>query len=433
MAANVRKFLTITGSIVLLTAAVLFVTEVGARIWLNQFASSEAFRRFASVDQFRVREAAQDHTVLRFSPHRYIGYIPSPNYRAPEGTVRHNSLGFRSPEFPMEKPEGEFRILCLGASTTYGLYPKDLEGIAELMALLRESDGKPTPELNEAIREATGMGNLEDLAYNMHYPGVLEGILQERGHDSVRVINGGCFGYTTWDTLANFQFRGLDIEPDLVITYHGYNDIHSRLVWPPERYRGDASGAIGHSPGLERNVAWYERLTSFRIPRIALGYADPPISLHATFSRPQPTFKMWTYHNQLIEGRYPEGFFRNHPVSEILDTNPPIYFRRNMENIVAIARKQNVTPVLLTFVYFDGDDRSPFNTPEYEDAVAEHNDVIREIARAGDAPLLDLAAGFPGEAEHFSDVVHMTQSGGREMATRIADFLEAQGLLPDRE
>ena len=62
---------------------------------------------------------------------------------------------------------------------------------------------------------------------------MLEKILVEKyKYENIEVINAGVPGYTSWETLINFQFRVLDIEPDLIIIYHGTNDTHARLVLP---------------------------------------------------------------------------------------------------------------------------------------------------------------------------------------------------------
>ena len=55
--------------------------------------------------------------VSRWAPHPYLNYYPAPNYRS--GLRSHNSLGYRGGEFTVEKPDGTYRIVALGGSTTY--------------------------------------------------------------------------------------------------------------------------------------------------------------------------------------------------------------------------------------------------------------------------------------------------------------------------
>lgn len=98
-----------------------------------------------------------------------------------------NSLGFRDLEFPVEKPEGSFRILALGDSFTYG------SGV-----------------------------QLEDT-----WPQVLEQELSDRQPGTVEVINGGFAagshwppGYVDW-----LRSDGLAFQPDLVILGLCLNDM----------------------------------------------------------------------------------------------------------------------------------------------------------------------------------------------------------------
>ncbi len=61
--------------------------------------------------------------------HPYSSYAMKPGYVSYDDNgnidVSINSLGFRGPEITREKPEGMFRIVALGASTTYGIYVSD--------------------------------------------------------------------------------------------------------------------------------------------------------------------------------------------------------------------------------------------------------------------------------------------------------------------
>ena len=66
--------------------------------------------------------------------------------------------------------------------------------------------------------------------------------LAERTGIDVDVINAGLASWTSYESMINFELRLLDLEPDLLIMYHAVNDLHARMVWPPQAYRGDNSG-----------------------------------------------------------------------------------------------------------------------------------------------------------------------------------------------
>ena len=168
--------------------------ELGWRIYLPNFASSEHAGRWGQLGELPPE-------ALKYRPHPYLAYGCNPNYRSSDGLNRHGWPGVRGEDVP-PKAEGEFRIVCVGGSTTYDSKISDW-------------------------RDA--------------WPAQLERELRERGRAEVRVINGGVSGYTSWETLANVTHRLLPLEPDLLIVHHAMNDVPPRLV-PPEEYRSDNRG-----------------------------------------------------------------------------------------------------------------------------------------------------------------------------------------------
>ncbi len=122
--------------------------------------------------------------------------IFSPNQRVTEGTgtrfahaTRIDSLGYRGADFPRRKPAGEFRVLYVGDSFTYGHNVADDQ---TLPAQLQR-------QLSQVCRRA-------------------------------QVINAGLSGSTIvgQDTMA---LRGLTLMPDLVVLMYHENDI-DELIGP---------------------------------------------------------------------------------------------------------------------------------------------------------------------------------------------------------
>jgi len=111
-----------------------------------------------------------------------------------------NSGGFRDREFPRKKEPGEFRIIVLGDSTSWGW------GVP---------DGAPYPRILEELlagKEKTG---------------------------SFEVLNGGMPGYTSFQGMLLFRTELSRYSPDLVITYFGVNDCTSR-----QGIKGDADRGL---------------------------------------------------------------------------------------------------------------------------------------------------------------------------------------------
>jgi hypothetical protein len=109
------------------------------------------------------------------------------NRRGVSGGIpfRTNALGMRDDDFPIEKPVGERRVLCMGDSTTFGMSER-----------------------------------LED-----SWPKVLERMLASEHHDDVRVINGAGVGRHPHFQLKLFTERYWEVRPDVVAVGFCLNDV----------------------------------------------------------------------------------------------------------------------------------------------------------------------------------------------------------------
>lgn len=389
----------LSSRILLVLAAVMTtfgLLELSARVWLTRIADEETFVRYASIPQLERRfgEGLLDLAARRgktpYSPHRYLGYYPTPNYE--RGPNRHNSLGYRGEEFPRVKPPGEFRIACLGGSTTYSAAVID-------------------------YREA--------------YPFVLERAFEGAGFANVRVINAGGAGWSSLESLINLQFRVLSANPDMVLVYHGINDVHPRLVWPPERYLADNSGK--RVPNVSSLVVAgpLEHSTLLRYLLIRSGRIQPHSSFRRTVDNAADSYYGDLFEQQWRAGTYPDGKFREVSAGEMFRANPPIHFRRNLQSIVAVARRHDVVPVLLTFAFLPGVKGMPHvSSQEYLTALAESNSVVRQVAAEEGVALIDVERRLPRDPKLFADGLHMTPAGQRARALLIARELTRMGLVP---
>ncbi len=341
--------------------------EIGARLWLNFLATPEQYDRyvlFTSID-------AQD---FAWTPHPYLTYYPTPNYR--KGFTSHNSLGYRNDEFSLEKPGGVYRIVALGGSSTYDVSIKD-------------NAGTFTAQLERLLKE-------------------------DYGYQNVQVINAGVPGYNSWEILVNLEFRVLDLDPDLVIIYENTNDVHARMV-EPSAYRGDDLGR--RQAWQVPPVALWEQSALLRIVSRTMNVTRQ-VSIDDFVS--SPTYVSWPFEYRLSED--------NLDPAEILKENPPIYFRRNLENMSAIAKEQGVTILLTTWAH------SPYlkdyaAQDHYQHGFQENNDVVQEVAADQQVPLFDFAEVMPQEAIYWADGRHVNEAGALVKARLFAEFIHEQGLI----
>ena len=113
-----------------------------------------------------------------------------------------------------------------------------------------------------------------------------------------------------------------------------------------------------------------------------------------------------------------------------LVANSPIYFERNIRNLVTLALAHNVQPLISTWVYNVEADRPQL----WRQSIAQHNAVMRLVATEMDIPNIDLAADFPVDDSYWElDGVHLVAAGTYEQASRYAAFLDASGFLPKME
>ena len=343
--------------------------EIGARVWLKYLTTPAQYDRYVLFTSLEAKDYA-------WTPHPYLAYYPTPNYR--KGRTSHNSLGYRSDEFPLEKPDGVFRIVALGGSSTYDVSIED--------------------------NAKTFTAQLEKLLHD------------DYGYQNVQVINAGVPGYNSWEILVNLEFRVLDLDPDLVIIYEGTNDVHARLV-EPYAYRGDDFGR--RRAWQPPSVALWERSALFRILSRTMNITRQ-VSVDDFVSA--PTYVSWPFESRLNE--------KNLDPAKILEENPPIYFRRNLENMIATAKEQEVQILFSTWAHSPNlNDYA--SEGYYQQGFRENNDVVKEVAVSHDIPLFDFAAVMPQDAMYWADGRHVNEAGALVKARLFAEFIHDHGLIDE--
>ena len=73
------------------------------------------------------------------------------------------------------------------------------------------------------------------------------------------------------------------------------------------------------------------------------------INVNRTIDRRAETFYAGDFDSQVRRHTYPAGIFKDVPAAEMLKINKPIYFQRNIENIVAMAQARGIEVILPTF------------------------------------------------------------------------------------
>lgn len=229
--------------------------------------------------------------------------------------------------------------------------------------------------------------------YPESYPDIVEHLLRQNGL-AVDAVNLSMAGYGTHQGRALAERHGPALEPDAVVVYYGWND-----HWL-------AYGAVDRDkPGSLRKETLYRRSRLLQLlRRLAVS----------------------------------SGVKRDAAALESVRVPAP-HYRENLEAIVA---RFDVPVVLVTAP----SSHRELGVPDYLVAKgfardkgtvvalhAQYNAIVREVAHASGAHLLDLDALFQsGEdlrAAFTEDGIHLTEAGRWALARRVEGFLRANELL----
>jgi hypothetical protein len=174
----------------------------------------------------------------------------------------------------------------------------------------------------------------------------------------------------------------------------------------------------------------FEYSSLIRYFMIRAGLVKPHSSIDRHISRAPPTYYAGEFHSQKSRGIYPEGIFKETSVKGMLAANKPKYFKRNIENIIVIAKHRGIKPVLATFAHSPFfEDTATSSSEEYISAYAEMNQVLKEISSEMNVNLFDFAGVFPTDKRYYIEGVHVNAEGVRLKAKLFADYLIESGLV----
>ena len=329
----------------------------------------------------------------------YTTFQPNSVYRyksARDVTIKMhiNSDGFRDPEdFIKPKPQGTFRVIALGESSTFGLANSD---------------------------ENT-------------YPAILERRLQERMPDwKVEVYNLGIPHFRSNHILAAARAELRSLEPDIVTLYAGYNNA---MVLPTASQPG----------GLYRAKDWFKHHSvTYRAmhPYIATSYQK----ISGMLKRDIVGLPHLGLPVELPAARVTQR--RAEARAE---------YRRDLDSIVAVVRATGavLVPVTQTFTltrlpgarlpgpyrpyleevaHVDSLLTASGSIPAPYTTLLVHRDILeefREAATRHHLPLVDGVGALDREREIvMASFVHLTDEGNQRLAAAIESTFVSARLLP---
>jgi len=282
-----------------------------------------------------------------------------------------NSLGYRGPEL---RPGG-VRIVCLGASETFGLY---------------ETSGEEYPrELERKLNE-------------------------EAGRELFQVVNAAYAGETIGTATHRLRKIVEQVHPSYAVIYPS---VATYVSLPPTTEATAAGDPGGTEPKQPENH--FEWRTGGRL-RSLLKEALPDVV--------QTRLREWQ--TKELERQY--------AVMDRISEENVIRFQGDLTKLVRALRDHGVEPVLVThataFAKNSADwDRNLLLTWRkfypmlkengFIDMEKRMNDAIRNVAAGQRVLLIDAANEIPPDRPYFADFSHFTSAGAEVMARCLADGL----------
>lgn len=307
-----------------------------------------------------------------YKPHAVMGNVQASPYPLHKGrfeirAVRTNNIRFFYEDVEPRKQPGTVRVMCLGASTT--------------------------------ANSIWAVGDPKEYAYPLC---LREALARSLGAGRCEVLNCGMGGWTSAEILVNFALNLIDLRPDVVIFYHGLNDLEASLTAPFAPDYAHSRKNFGEAYARIRLASYLPNLRAWKsyayLKGRFLGFGNVRWDLLSSV-RAKPA----DLDNPFMG----------------LETE-----RRNIEHLIHLCRANGIDVILSTFAYHVyhqvRDDRRIL---KYQEGVRMENDMLRGLAGCHSLPLVDIAALIPDDDAYFVDTVHFTPAGMQFLADRFASRL----------
>lgn len=312
-----------------------------------------------------------------------LGYALQENYRGPgpelygiprQILISVNALGFRGKEIAKPTSNQTRRILLLGDSCTFGLGLQSEETFATISENLLNADARA----------------------DLHY----------------EVINAGVSGYTSYQGLQMLKHRGLDLKPNFVVIYFGWNDhwfsdygvpdhinIPKMKPFVEQRVQNKKNNVL-------RNLRLYQKLTDFLL-------------------RLQDSSK--------------HKAKQTRPAQEVYRVPLP-QFEENLREMIALSRQQGAEPILVTPAhgFFKGSIPKDYLVENFmkrdDSLIALHEsyiDAVRKVGSETNTRILDLEQFFADAGRKNLmelDGIHPNATGHRILARELVKMIQNNKL-----
>jgi lysophospholipase L1-like esterase len=283
-------------------------------------------------------------------------FRPSTRNRLYDSEICINSLGFRGKEFSQQKTN-TYRIIALGESTTFGVTVS--------------RDHRPWPELLE------------------------ERLRTLKTEKPVEVINAGFPGRTLPENVFRLKHELLALQPDMIISYHGFNGFNMLNSAIPSASGSPAPEYKPRPSRLLAAVEYHVKLSAYRRKRMAPG--SPAIDFAES-----------------MKSAYADAY---RELIRIARTNQIRLVLGNYSMAVNASSDPNVVEFY----------RGPYPAVRAQIKANEaHSVIVQALAAENpDVRFVDTQPRMDGKHRYFIDLMHFSKEGDEQMADMFFEAIKA--------
>ncbi len=285
-----------------------------------------------------------------------------------------NGLGLRGDDIALEKPNGRFRVICVGASETFGLF------------------------------EAPGH----------EWPRQLEADLRLAGRD-VEVINGAIAGMTLPQRIRHLQHRLLQLKPDLVVfmvEYGSYAGLTQENLVRRRTVRPELPQREGIVEGL-KSIRIVGRMKDVVLPRLPDVVRDPITRNERSVRISMQQRALGKDFRSFVHVRPFEAEILERDLGELVTLTEQAGVRLVLTSPAMWFTERNQTEMYLSWPYLDA--------TWWQEARATLPSVVNAFAEKRHIPFVDLSVAVAGrEPELMRDFFHFSDRGAEQVAGAVA-------------
>tara|TARA_R100001230_G_C5672437_1_gene177521 strand:- start:143 stop:1186 length:1044 start_codon:yes stop_codon:yes gene_type:complete len=270
-----------------------------------------------------------------------------------------NNFGHFGENFNLKKDK--IRILCLGASTT--------------------------------------ANNISDGKKDYTYPSILEEYLNNKSDNQFEVLNCGIGGWTSVDIFINFILNLEELDPDYIILYHGYNDLHLYLM-------DDFCADYQHGRKNLGEVIHKIKMANY-LPKLKFlhSYEFIKDKLFGTGNVRNDVLKLITknkidYTNKYFDFKTQKNIF---------------------ENLLTICKHKKIKVLLSSFAYYDYEKTLESN--KILQGIQIENNNMLELSKKFKCKFVDQYNMIEATNENYVDCIHFTPIGMKNLAINFGNVI----------